>query len=203
MAFLRAGLSQDVPLVIHGDDVTLRPLVMSDYAEWAELRTRSREHLGPWEPAWPRDELSKNSFRRRIRHYQRESREDLGYAFTIINERDGRLSGGITLSNVRRGVTQAASLGYWLGVDRTGTGLMTRSVKALIPFCFDELRLHRIEAACMPDNLSSLRVLEGCGFRREGLARKYLKINGAWRDHLLFAIIIDDVSSGAGPVDGR
>ncbi|MEO1280973.1 MAG: GNAT family protein [Pseudomonadota bacterium] len=201
MAFLRAGLSQDVPLIIRGDDVTLRPLVMTDYSEWAEIRTKSRDHLGPWEPAWPRDELSKTSFRRRIRHYQREAREDLGYAFTIVDEADGSVSGGVTLSNVRRGVTQAASLGYWLSVDKTGVGLMSRSVKALIPFSFEELRLHRIEAACMPDNLTSLRVLERCGFRKEGLARKYLKINGAWRDHVLFAMIVDDFNAGEWPGD--
>lgn len=196
MAFLRAGLSQETPLVVRGDDVLLRPLAMGDYGAWAELRTRSREHLAPWEPAWPRDELTKSSFRRRLRHYQREAREDLGYAFTIIDEPSGVLSGGITLSNVRRGVTQAASLGYWLGAGCTGTGLMTRAVKSVIPFSFEELRLHRIEAACMPDNLTSIRVLERCGFQREGMARKYLKINGKWRDHLLYAMIIDDFTAG-------
>ncbi len=196
MAFLRAGLSHELPLVVRGHSVTLRPPVMSDYGAWAQIRTRSREHLAKWEPQWPRNELTRTAFKRRLRHYNREAREDQGYAFIIIDEVTNELCGGITLTNVRRGVTQAASLGYWLGVDKTGQGLMTRAVRTLIPFSFEELRLHRIEAACMPDNLASIRVLERCGFKREGLARKYLKINGAWRDHLLFAMIIEDFTTG-------
>ena len=88
---------------------------MSDYAAWAELRAASREHLAAWEPLWPRDELTRGAFRRRLRHYAREQREDLGYAFFVLDDRTDLLFGGLTLSNVRRGVTQAASLGYWLG----------------------------------------------------------------------------------------
>lgn len=196
MAFLRAGLSHDVPLVVEGDGLILRPLTIADYTDWAELRARSRDHLRPWEPQWLRDELTRSSFRRRLRHYQREAREDSGYAFAIIEADTEQLSGGITLSNVRRGVTQAGSLGYWLGVDKTGRGLMTRAVTAVVPFAFNALKLHRIEAACMPDNAASLRVLERSGFQREGLARSYLKINGTWRDHILFAAIADDFNAG-------
>ncbi len=196
MAFLRAGLAQEVPLVVRGNGLTLRPPVMSDYTQWAEIRARSREHLVRWEPEWPRDELTRSAFRRRLRHYAREAREDLGYAFLIFEGPGETIVGGVTLTNVRRGVTQAAAIGYWLGVDKTGRGLMTRAIKALIPFTFEELRLHRIEAACMPDNRASICVLERCGFRHEGLARNYLKINGAWRDHLLYALIQEDYDTG-------
>ena len=97
-----------------------------------ELRAMSRDHLTPWEPVWQRDELSRSSFRRRVRHYQRESREDLGYAFLIFSDADDQLVGGLTLSNVRRGVTQAAVLGYWLGKTFVCRGLMTEAVHAAV-----------------------------------------------------------------------
>jgi ribosomal-protein-alanine N-acetyltransferase len=171
---------------------------MLDYVPWAELRAASRDHLIPWEPLWPRDELTRSAFRRRIRHYQREQREDLGYAFLVMRDRDDRLLGGMTLSNIRRGVTQAASLGYWLGLSHVRQGYMTEAVRAVIPFAFHELRLHRLEAACMPTNSGSIRVLERCGFEREGYARRYLRINGEWEDHILFARIADDSAAGRG-----
>jgi ribosomal-protein-alanine N-acetyltransferase len=119
-------------------------------------------------------------------------REDLGYAFFIYRTGDDALVGGVTVSNVRRGVAQCASLGYWLGVSFVGRGYMTNAVQTLATFCFTELDLHRLEAACLPVNSASIRVLERSGFRREGLARRYLKINGVWQDHFLYARLIDD-----------
>jgi ribosomal-protein-alanine N-acetyltransferase len=192
MAFLRSTIGPDAVHIVHGHGVWLRAPTMGDYGPWAELRTLSRDHLTPWEPAWPRDELSRAAFRRRIRHYQREAREDLGYAFLLFAEGTGTLLGGLTLSNVRRGVTQSATLGYWLGRSHLKRGYMTEAVAAIIPFAFDDLHLHRIEAAAMPSNVSSIRVLERNGFRREGLARRYLKINGVWQDHVLHALVADD-----------
>ena len=107
----------------------------------------------PWEPLWPRDELTRSSFRRRLRHYARELREDQGYALFILDDNE-RLLGGLTLSNVRRGVTQAASLGYWLGAPYVRRGYMTEAVRAMIPFAQGPLRLHRVEAACLPEQPS-------------------------------------------------
>ena len=176
---------------------------MSDYAAWAELRAHSRAHLTPWEPVWPRDELTRSAFRRRVRHYQREAREDLGYAFLIFRETDDRLLGGLTLSNVRRGVTQAAVLGYWLGLPFVRRGYMTEAVAAIVRFAFDELRLHRLEAATMPVNHASIRVLERNGFRREGLARRLLKINGVWQDHVLYALLAEELRREGDPAEGR
>ncbi|HKZ95753.1 MAG TPA: GNAT family protein [Hyphomicrobiaceae bacterium] len=189
MAFLRAGIVADGAAVIEGHGVWLRPPQLGDYAAWAELRAMSRAHLVPWEPAWPRDDLTKSAFRRRLRHYHREARDDLGYAFSIFGVADDRLVGGLTLSNVRRGVSQAATLGYWLGLPYVRRGLMTEAVRALVPYAFDVLRLHRIEAAVQPNNCASIRVLERLGFTREGYACSYLKINGAWQDHVLFALL--------------
>lgn len=194
MAFLRTGFSGETGPIVRGRGVWLRPYHMSDYGAWAELRAQSRDHLAPWEPTWPRDELSRSSYRRRMRHYQREMREDLGYAFVLLEDRSDRLLGGVTLSNVRRGVTQSASLGYWLGKSFTGRGYMSEAVGAVLGHAFASLRLHRVEAACMPDNTASIRVLERNRFEREGYARAYLHIAGGWRDHVLFARI-----SGQGP----
>lgn len=196
MAFLRSGLGSDwLPLVRVGG-IHLRPPNMGDYGAWAELRARSREHLVPWEPQWARDELSRDAFRRRVRHYQRELREDLGYAFFLFRDMDDTLLGGLTLSNVRRGVTQACAVGYWIGQPYAGRGHMTRALSGAVRFAFDELKLHRMEAACMPHNSASIRVLERNGFQREGLARRYLKIDGVWQDHLLYATLVDDPREG-------
>lgn len=192
MVFLRSGLISDYQPFLQGPGLHMRAPVMADYAAWAELRNRSREHLVPWEPQWTRDELSRTAFRRRLRHYYREMKEDVGYAFFIFRDGDGALLGGLTLSNVRRGVTQTASLGYWMGAPHTRQGRMTRAVATLVPFVFDELKLHRLEAACLPHNEGSVRVLRNNGFQHEGLARRYLKIDGVWRDHLLFALLTDD-----------
>lgn len=191
MAFLRAGNSSEWA-VIQGRGVWLRPPQTSDYGPWAELRALSRAHLVPWEPAWPRDDLTKSAYRRRIKHYQREARDDLGYAFLVFETDSDRLIGGLTLSNVRRGVTQSAMLGYWLGVPHVGRGHMTAAVRAVLPHAFEPLRLHRIEAAVQPVNARSVGVLRRTGFVEEGLARRYLKINGSWQDHLLFAILAED-----------
>jgi ribosomal-protein-alanine N-acetyltransferase len=173
---------------------------MGDYAEWAELRARSREHLTPWEPVWQRDELTRSAYRRRVRHYHREAREDLGYALLIFSDGDDRLLGGLSLSNVRRGVTQAAVLGYWLGLPYVRQGYMTAAVGAVVAYAFEELRLHRLEAATMPNNVASIRVLERNGFAREGIARRLLKINGQWEDHVLHALVAEDFARMGGTV---
>jgi ribosomal-protein-alanine N-acetyltransferase len=100
--------------------------------------------------------------------------------------------GGLTLANIRRGVAQAGSIGYWTGQPFAHQGYMSAAVRALIPFCFGSLRLHRLEAACIPTNKPSIALLEKTGFQREGYARGYLCINGTWQDHLLYARLKDD-----------
>jgi [ribosomal protein S5]-alanine N-acetyltransferase len=191
MAFLRSS-PVDPDLEIRGAGVYLRHPVMQDYSAWAELRAASRAHLTPWEPLWTRDELSRSNFRRRLRQYHREIREDVGYAYLVFREADSCLIGGLNVSNVRRGIAQAASIGYWTGAPFAGHGLMTDAVRTIVHHGFDTLRLHRLEAACLPSNVASQRVLEKAGFKREGLARRYLKINGEWQDHDLFALLSDD-----------
>lgn len=192
MALLRAASPSDFGPVIETERVLLRTPQMSDYPAWAELRATSRDFLMPWEPLWSPDELSRASFRRRVRHYLRDLREDVGYALFIYDRTRNALVGGLTLCNVRRGVTQACTLGYWVGARYAKQGYMTAAVRAVVPFVFDTLELHRLEAACLPSNTASVRLLEKTGFHREGLARRYLRINGVWQDHLLYALLESD-----------
>ena len=191
MAFLRStGI--DAEAEIRGHGVYLRLPSMGDYTAWAQLRALSRQHLTVWEPQWSRDELTRSAFRRRLRQYQRELREDQGYAYFIHGDEDGALIGGLTISNVRRGVSQTAAVGYWLGLPYINRGHMTEALRASLPFAFGTLGLNRLEAACLPHNKASARVLEKAGFKREGMARRYLKINGVWQDHDLYALLHDD-----------
>ena len=191
MAFFRTiNFADPLPSVM-GEGVMLRTPQVTDHTEWAALREQSREFLTPWEPIWPADDLSRSAFRRRIRRYTEDLRSDQSYAFLIFRSTDGRLVGGLTLANVRRGVAQAGSLGYWMGLPYVRHGYMTAAVRAIIPFAFSTLRLHRLEAACIPTNTASIRLLENTGFIREGYAREYLCINGIWQDHLLYGRLKD------------
>ena len=192
MEFLRSVVPFQPTPVISTETVTLRSPAMGDYPSWSELRGASRTFLTPWEPVWPVDDLTRPAFRRRLRRYQREIQEATGYPFLVFRSADMALVGGLTLSHVVRGVTQSCSLGYWMGERFAGRGFMTAAVKAVIPFVFHTLRLHRLEAACLPHNAASIRLLEKAGFTREGYARRYLNIDGRWQDHLLFAIVSDD-----------
>jgi [ribosomal protein S5]-alanine N-acetyltransferase len=194
MAFFRAVSLSDVPPAIDGGEVTLRWPDASDFPAWARLREVSRDFLTPWEPAWPTDDLTRSAFRRRLKRYAEDQRNDLSYSFFIFRRSNEALVGGLTIANVRRGVAQAGSLGYWMGQPFARQGLMTAAVRAVTPFAFGALGLHRIEAACIPTNVASTRLLEKCGFVREGLAREYLCINSVWHDHLLFARLRDDPS---------
>lgn len=187
MAFFRtASFSESLPAIV-GDGVMLRAPQIADYAAWAELRDASRDFLVPWEPTWPADDLTRGAFRRRLRRYAEDQRMDLSYPFFMFRRDTGQLLGGLTIANVRRGVAQAGSLGYWVGLPYARHGYMSAAVAALIPFAFSTLRLHRLEAACIPTNAASIRLLEKSGFEREGYAREYLCIAGTWQDHLLFA----------------
>ena len=192
MAFFRAAAFAETMPAIEGERVALRQPQMSDHPEWAALREKSREFLRPWEPLWPVDDLTRGAFRRRLKRYAEDQRADQAYSFFVFRKTDGVLTGGITLSNVRRGVAQAGSIGYWMGELYARQGLMSDALRALVPFGFATLRLHRLEAACIPTNAASIRLLEKSGFQREGYARQYLCINGIWQDHLLYARIKDD-----------
>jgi ribosomal-protein-alanine N-acetyltransferase len=157
----------------------------------------SREFLAPWEPTWNEDDLTRNAFRLRAKRAAREISTDEAYSLFIFESHSETLLGGLTLGLIRRGVAQACTLGYWMGQRHAGKGHMTEAVRGALRFAFSELALHRVEAACLPNNEPSRRLLERVGFQPEGLARAYLKINGAWADHLLYAALSNDRLPGA------
>lgn len=178
--------------VVRGQGVTLRSPRASDHEAWADLRQISHAYLQPWEPSWPEDDLTRAAFRRRLTIYAREMEAGNAWPFFIFADVDQALVGAITLSNVRRGVAETGTIGYWIGQPFAGRGLGSAAVRAVVDHAFDELNLHRVEAACVPDNTASRRVLEKSGFVLEGQARAYLKINGVWADHLLFGVVNDE-----------
>lgn len=178
--------------VVEGRGVVLRPPRAGDYAAWADLRERSQAYLRPWEPTWPEDDLSRAAYRRRLTSYAREMELGNAWPFFVFDPTGRTLHGAITLSNVRRGVAETGALGYWIGLPYAGRGLATAAVRAMAGFAFRSVRLHRLEAACLPTNAASRRVLEKAGFRKEGEARAYLKINGVWADHVLFGFLSDE-----------
>jgi ribosomal-protein-alanine N-acetyltransferase len=189
--FPRLFLARSDPLRLVGDLVFLRPPDRGDYETWSALRARSRDFLAPWEPSWPPDALSRPSFRARIARYGEDWRSDQGYNFFIFRA-DETLIGGVGLSNLRRGVAETGSLGYWIGEPFARQRFMSAALPLVLDFAFDRLRLHRIEAACLPTNVPSRSLLLRTGFQEEGYARRYLLIDGKWQDHVLFAILRED-----------
>lgn len=178
--------------VLEGPRLVMRLPQMSDFAAWVNLRQASRDFLTPFEPLWPADDFQRASFQRRVQRHQSEAANGQAYGFLIFRRSDQVLMGGVSLSHVRRGVMQAATLGYWMGAPHAGQGVMSEAVGMLKPFAFNTLTLHRLEAACLPDNVPSIRLLEKAGFSREGYARKYLNIGGCWRDHVLYGLLEED-----------
>ena len=195
MAFLKSTNMKSTGVALFGETLILRAPTLSDYEQWADLRRVSETFLRPFEPSWRADELTKRSFRKRIDFYKRGQREGSSYAFFLKSRRDERLLGGITLSNIRYGVISSGALGYWIGEPYARNGHMSEALQVLLPFAFQMLHLHRLEAACLPQNAASVALLQNNGFTQEGLARKYLRINGDWQDHLLFALLEDEYYS--------
>jgi ribosomal-protein-alanine N-acetyltransferase len=184
--------SQSEARRIQGEGLYLRAPLLSDYLAWSRLRAASRSFLEPWEPIWPVDDLTRASFRRRIRRYDIEQQADQAYPLFVFRTADHAFVGGLTFSLVRRGVANTASLGYWIGAEFARQGFMTRALAAACRHAFADLGLRRVEAACLPENTASQRLLEKSGFRFEGVAREYLCIAGQWRDHRLYARLAHD-----------
>ena len=193
MALFRFATDPPTRPLIRTQNLVLRAPLAGDYPAWAALRMESREFLTPWEPVWSEDDLTRTSFRLRVKRAAREIASDEAYSLFIFEARSETLLGGLTLGLVRRGVAQACTLGYWMGQRHAGKGHMTEAVRGALNFAFSELARHRVEAACLPHNEPSRRLLERVGFRREGEARGYLRINGVWADHLLYGMLAADL----------
>ncbi len=179
------------PILVR-DPVVLRAARLSDYAQWASLRALSRTHLTRWEEDWSPQELTPTVFKRRVRTFHRAMRRGSSLPLLAFRDGDDVLLGGATLSGIRYGAARSAQLGYWIGAPYTRCGYGAAAVRAIVDHGFRALELNRVQAACQPSNEASKNLLRKLGFQEEGLARGYLRINGAWRDHLIFAITAED-----------
>lgn len=175
-----------------GSQVYVRPLEQTDAEALLELRLRNADFLRPWEPqGWV--ELSLEAQQAQIAYMVESADLDRSYHFGIFRL-DNALVGTITLSNVARGAWQNATLGYFVDEAHNGKGFATEAITLTVGLAFSELGLHRVQAGVMPRNPASIRALEKAGFRREGVSLHYLKINGVWEDHVMFALTQEDLS---------
>jgi len=177
---------------IETENLTMRLPQMIDRDEWINLRRKSADFLMPWEPNWQDDHLTKKSFTQRVEWARKSVQNNTAIPLFIIRRSDQLLVGAITLDNIRRGPAQTATIGYWTGEPYIRQGLMGDALPAVVNYAFEMLDLSRIEAACLPKNLASRRVLEKSGFKYEGVAQSYLQISGRWRNHVLYANLRND-----------
>jgi ribosomal-protein-alanine N-acetyltransferase len=172
-----------------GPRLVLRMGDPTNWREWRNLREASQGFLVPWEPSWPHNALTYTFFCKLLRRQWREWRQGRNYAFLIFRHAPGKrdtLVGGISLNDVQRGIAQKGTLGYWIGEVYAKQGLMTEAVGLVCDFAFNTLRLHRVEASCLPRNDASQNLLRRLSFEEEGFAKSYLQINGKWEDHILW-----------------
>ena len=162
----------------------------ADFEDWANLRRENVEYLRPWEPDVSTAGLNRPAYRARLSRLKKLVQQDRAFPFHVFH--DSNLVGACNITHIDRGMAQSARLGYWIGEHYTGRGFARASVKAASTFCFTGLGLHRVEAAVQSDNAASIKVLQASGFTYEGTARGLLKINGAWRDHDIYARLSSD-----------
>ncbi|OLY47980.1 ribosomal-protein-alanine N-acetyltransferase [Bartonella apis] len=170
-------------------DVYLRFPMIDDYKEWAAVRTESRPFLEPWEPLWPEDAHTLTRYKNHLERYIEGRKNGQFFVFFVFLNDNNNLIGGISLGNIRRGVVQSGEIGYWCGEKYSGHGFMHESLELMVDFAFQQLKLHRLQAATIPTNIRSISLLEKCGFVREGLMRSYVKIHGEWQDHYLYSLL--------------
>lgn len=177
---------------LHTDHIFLRPLHTEDAAELLELRLRNHEFFQLFEPIRPASHLTLAGQQEQIAQAKHDFANQSAFAFGVFLQESDQMIGRVALSNVARGAWQNATLGYFLDKAFNGKGYTTEAVKLALQFAFTEAQLHRVQAGVMPHNLGSIRVLEKNGFRFEGRSLRYLQINGAWEDHNMYAITVEE-----------
>lgn len=181
-------------LRLYGRRVVLRPLVPADFASWSEVRRRNHDWLTVWEPlrppSAPDPATDRDAFSARCHARDRERSAGTGYAFGLFV--DHELAGEVNLNNVVRGAMQSGTIGYWIDRARAGNGYVAEGVVVLARYAFDDLRLHRLEICIIPRNTNSRRVVAKLGLREEGVALRFLEINGTWEDHVRYAITAEE-----------
>lgn len=191
---VRTG-SQPWQVVLRSGRVALRPLATSDAGAWAEVRRRNAEWLKPWEATVPPGDTSApRSFRALVRDLRRQARDRRALPFAVTV--DDVFAGQVTVTNIIGGSARWAQVGYWVDRRHAGQNVIPTAVALVVDYCLLELGLHRIEVAIRPENTASLRVVEKLGISEVGYAPGYLHIDGAWRDHRLFAITVDQAPLG-------
>ena len=178
-------------LILKTKKVDLRAPHYSDFDQWRHLRENSKTFLELWEPKRGNDFFKRKAFNNRVRWAKKSSQADQAYQFFIFDKTQ-TLLGSITIENIRKGPSNAATLGYWLGKEHTGKGFMREAVLTIIDFSFNTLNISRLEAATLPENKSSRGLLERVGFKYEGVGQSYLQINGRWRNHVLYGLLRND-----------
>lgn len=174
------------------DRLLLRPPAQSDFNQWRALREQGAGFLKPWEPTWAPDHLTRKSFSNRVYWSNRSITQKSAIPLLLFDHQSGVLVGAITLDNIRRGPSQEATLGYWVGEEFARQGYMSEAISAVVHYAFTHLDLSRVQAACLPENKASRGLLEKSGFKYEGVAQSYLQINGRWRNHVLYANLRND-----------
>ena len=192
MSFLSSYSYKKASRSLEGDRIILRPPEYGDWKQWSDQRKKDMAYLKPWEPSWSPNDLERSSFLRRVRAFEKLMINDEAYPFLIFEKNKEKLIGELNINNIQRGVLQSCSVGYWIAQNKMGLGFMTESITLIKEFIFNELGLHRIEAACLESNDPSLNVLKKNGFILEGKARKLIKINGKWQDHLVLSCLEND-----------
>lgn len=184
------------PIRLYGRRVTLRPLIPTDFAEWSEVRRRNEPWLTPWEPRRPPSSLdpsqNRDAFRARCSARDRDSTAGIAHGFGVFV--DHRLSGEVNVNHVVRGAMQSGVIGYWIDQARAGRGLIAESVVVVCAFAFEQLDLHRMEICIVPRNRNSRRVMEKLAIREEGIAQRFLEINGIWEDHIRYGLTVEEWS---------
>lgn len=194
MTAVHPARPSNVGLRLYGRRVVLRPLVAQDFNGWSEVRRRNGEWLTQWEPMrlthHPDPETNREVFAARCGARERERLAGTQFAFGIFV--DGAFAGEINLNNVVRGAFQSATIGYWIDKSRAGRSLMSEAVVVLAQYAFEEMRLHRLEICIIPRNVNSRRVMEKLDIRTEGIAERFLEINGVWEDHIRYGITYEE-----------
>jgi len=179
---------------LYGKRVMLRPLQPTDFTEWREVRVRNEGWLVPWEPLRPSSApdptRDRQAFEHRCSARDRERFADHAYPFGIFV--DQRLAGEVNINNVTRGALQSGTVGYWIDEARAGNAYTSEAVCVVCRYAFEELDLHRLEVCIVPRNTNSRRVVDKLGFREEGIAERYLEINGTWEDHVRYAVTVEE-----------
>jgi ribosomal-protein-alanine N-acetyltransferase len=181
-------------LRLYGQRVMLRPLTPADFPQWSEVRVRNEDWLVPWEPTrltrLADPTRSRDAFSARCAARDRERHAGLAYGFGLFV--DNFFAGEINLNSISRGAMQGGTVGYWIDQARAGNGYIAEGVLVLIRFAFDELHLHRLEICIVPRNTNSRRVMEKLRIREEGVAQRFLEINGVWEDHIRYGITVEE-----------